>query len=784
MKYVRSLFCLLLLAFMPLFAIVGDWVSFGSQLTLSDLHVSSNKIYASSHGGVVEFDIENENYSKQNYYAQLEHIDISNYYVNVDGSEWFSYASGLNGISYIGTNGQGDYFDFNFREAKGFTGNSDHVLVSYMNDLSPEIAHFVKHYNQYVFQDVYNQFPGQPSYINDMVLLGDTLFLASDVGLIKANLSHPNLKPESAWKAVPLDTEDFMLRLYAYEDSLIIVDGVGVYSYYHGEITNELYTSTKTPVAFYSDDGAFLYATEHEIYDLLDSNSVYQSENIITGFTFQGDTLWIAEKGRGLKRIVSGAPNSQTFLPNTPMDLIATSLAITNDQKVIVCGLEGLAILDNNAWHNLVFSPLVEAVNHEVLTDKYSADTLNIAYRSGPGLGVADALISSDNKLYCTLSPVNISPITGQSPNAQGPGVIRVIDLNDFSSYTVYDTSDNIFVGTQGIGSGSDWYLMMGGLAEDKYQNIFVLNRHTLVAETLVKLNVNGSVRKFSEEESGNTLGVLAREMVFDRYGRLWIANQARQADVPRTLGGITVFDQRTGEWGLITTTDGLASNDIYSLDVDPISGNMWVATAAGVQMIYVPSTFSSATEFSMNPKINGLSGMVPVKIRVDSQGNKWILTQSQGVQIYMSNNRWFNDGAGLTTDNSDLLDDVVYDIVFDSQNGYAYLLTASGLSRYEVAWTEQRDNMDNVIVFPQPFHPGIDPYIVFDGLAEQSQVRITTIGGRVIRQFDSDSEENFEKQVVWDGKLLNGKYISRGVYLVFVTNIDGLKKTVKFAVE
>ena len=62
--------------------------------------------------------------------------------------------------------------------------------------------------------------------------------------------------------------------------------------------------------------------------------------------------------------------------------------------------------------------------------------------------------------------------------------------------------------------------------------------------------------------------------------------------------------------------------------------------------------------------------------------------------------------------------------------------------------------------------------------------VRITSIDGRVIHTFDSDSEDNFEKQVVWDGKLANGEYISRGVYLAFVTNIDGLKASVKFAVE
>ncbi len=155
-----------------------------------------------------------------------------------------------------------------------------------------------------------------------------------------------------------------------------------------------------------------------------------------------------------------------------------------------------------------------------------------------------------------------------------------------------------------------------------------------------------------------------------------------------------------------------------------------------------------------------------------------------QGVQIYLTNNRWFNDGSGLNRTNSKLLDNVVYDLEFDTQSGYAYLLTASGLNRYEIAWTEERNTMDEVIIFPQPFRPGNDPYLAIDGLAEQTSVKISTIDGRVVKQFAATASENKGKQIVWDGRLNNGEFIPRGVYLVFISNVDGLKTTAKFAVE
>ena len=57
MKSIRILFLSALCAGM-LQAIVGDWVSYGSQLTLTDLQINDNILSAASHGGLVSFDIQ------------------------------------------------------------------------------------------------------------------------------------------------------------------------------------------------------------------------------------------------------------------------------------------------------------------------------------------------------------------------------------------------------------------------------------------------------------------------------------------------------------------------------------------------------------------------------------------------------------------------------------------------------------------------------------------------------------------------------------------------------
>ncbi|MEA2077100.1 MAG: hypothetical protein U9O95_03685 [Candidatus Marinimicrobia bacterium] len=784
MRPFRSLMFLILFCTGMLHAVVGDWVSYGSQLTLKDLHISGNTLRSSSHGGMVMFNIENETFSTEHNINYLEHIDILRYYVNPDGSEWFSYASGVNGISYRIPEGYSGYFDFEFVEASAFVGNENHVLAVYMNDFAPEIAHFVKNNNRFVFQDTYNQFPETPGSIYDIALVNDSIYLATDKGLIKSWLYHANLKPESAWKAIGLDSSLTVHHLCSMGDSLYFINGDHDLYNYHNGVGSKIMEGNEPALAFYTNGNELIYATQSNIHDVFNTSNIYNSDHVLSSFTLRNDTLWVSEENRGLSRIILSSGSQKNFIPNTMLYMKANALAITDDQQVVICGLEGISLLDGNTWHNLVFSRSNESLNNERNTDQYSGDTLNIAYRIGGQTTVYDAMVSSQGELFCSITDVSIYKYGDQLPGTEGPGALQRIQLNDLSQYTVYDTSNSVIDGTQGLGGGTSYYLMNRGLAEDKYGNIWALNVHTLAGETLLKFKTNGELQKFSIEGSGNTLQILAREMAFDNYGRLWIANEARQSDEPRTTGGITIYDQLSGVWGLITTSDGLISNNIYSIDMDPLTGNMWVATASGVQMIRTPTTFGPTTEFSMNPPIDGLSGMVPVKLRIDPKGNKWILTQSQGVQIYLTNNRWFDDGNGLSTNNSRLLDDVIYDLVFDKKNGYAYLLTASGLSRYEIAWTEERISMDDIIVFPQPFRPGTDTYLAIDGLAEQSQVRISTLDGRVLIQFSANAEQNLEKQIVWDGILPNGEYIPRGIYLAFITNIDGLKATIKFAVE
>ncbi|MDD3716181.1 MAG: hypothetical protein PHX07_00085 [Candidatus Marinimicrobia bacterium] len=772
-----------LFVFYPLSAIVGDWISYGSQLTLRDLYLEGTTLRAASRGGFVEFDLLHEQFVPVTADEQAAHIDLNRFYVNSDASEWYSYQSGAKGISSVTAEGRVSYYDLNFNTVSAFTGNDQHVFAVYKKDFTPGVVHFVKYFDRYIFQDLYDQFPGSPAELYDIALVGDSIYIAADGGIYRAWLNNSNLKPASAWTAVDMDSSRGVIRLAAQNDTLYYVSSDHVLYARSPDGNTKLLEPGEAPVGFMYRNGSLYFGTQSAVYDLNKKLEIYRSNEVLSGFLVNGNSLWLAREGKGLLRTPLSGGDSTEFIPNTMMQLQANALAIDAERKLYVTGINGVAVLNERHWHNYVFSPYRESFQETVPAEAFSADTLNISYIIGGQTAVYDALISSSGELYFSLTDISAITLSGQNPEAQGPGALVRMNLNDPREYTVYDTTGGIIVGTQELG-GSPWYLKVRGLEEDRFGNIWVLNVHTLDAKPLIRFGKDGSIRKYSVEESNGTLQVLAREMVFDNAGRLWIANEARQADIPRTTGGVTVYDPQSGIWRLITTADGLISNDVNSIAMDPLTGSIWVATAAGVQMIRNPGTLSAGTIFSLNPPLDGLSGMLAKKIRIDPKGNKWILTQSQGVQIFLSNNTWFNEGKGLRRSNSGLLDDVVYDLVFDTREGYAYLLTASGLNRYESPWTESRSSMSDLRIFPQPFRPGLDSRIVVDGLAEQTQVSISTLDGRVLITFAPNSPEHYGKQIIWDGKLPGGNPIPRGVYMIFARNINGLRVSAKFAVE
>ncbi|MEW6617924.1 MAG: C25 family cysteine peptidase [bacterium] len=85
----------------------------------------------------------------------------------------------------------------------------------------------------------------------------------------------------------------------------------------------------------------------------------------------------------------------------------------------------------------------------------------------------------------------------------------------------------------------------------------------------------------------------------------------------------------------------------------------------------------------------------------------------------------------------------------------------------------------DGVVVYPNPFKPSRgDENIVFEGLPEDTQIRIYDISGSLVKD-----EEGKRATWIWDVRNNYGKKIDSGVYIYVLTTGDGKKKTGKIAI-
>jgi hypothetical protein len=89
--------------------------------------------------------------------------------------------------------------------------------------------------------------------------------------------------------------------------------------------------------------------------------------------------------------------------------------------------------------------------------------------------------------------------------------------------------------------------------------------------------------------------------------------------------------------------------------------------------------------------------------------------------------------------------------------------------------------NLENVIVYPNPFQPGAGhTAIVFNNLTENAKIRVYKMTGELVADTDVITVDG---TAAWDATNKDGDALASGLYLYLVTNDAGQKKTGKLAI-
>ena len=75
------------------------------------------------------------------------------------------------------------------------------------------------------------------------------------------------------------------------------------------------------------------------------------------------------------------------------------------------------------------------------------------------------------------------------------------------------------------------------------------------------------------------------------------------------------------------------------------------------------------------------------------------------------------------------------------------------------------------MFTYPSPFFIGNgNNELIIDGLIKDSDIKILTISGKLLKEFSSPGG----RIASWDGKDQSGNYVSSGVYIIVAFDKDG----------
>jgi len=239
--------------------------------------------------------------------------------------------------------------------------------------------------------------------------------------------------------------------------------------------------------------------------------------------------------------------------------------------------------------------------------------------------------------------------------------------------------------------------------------------------------------------------------------------------------GGVLVFDHgeriedpTDDRYRFINTSNSeLTTNIVNDVAVD-LEGSIWVATGEG------PVIFDCGND----PFESDCTGR-RIKVLQDSIAAFLLAdVDIKTIEIDGANRKWFGTANGIfvqsssgdeqelrfSKSNSPLFDDNVIDLAYDGNSGEMWIGTDKGLQVYRTEATNGgRVHSSNVYSYPNPVPPEYNGPIAIRGLANDVDVKITDVNGKLVYETQS-----LGGQAIWDGTDFLGQRVSTGVYLVF----------------
>ena len=578
--------------------------------------------------------------------------------------------------------------------------------------------------------------------VNTLTIENNTLFSGTVSGIAYANLSL-NLNLPTNWTnytTLPMNSSVHIIRsfdnkVFAGSDSGFVYFDNQNWNLYPNSTVSRSSTNAISPVGnklFFVTLGSVYYANKDSLqnihqYFINGTNSI----NTIASDKNNNPIIGINENG-----ISMNVNNNNIFVfPNGPNRNSFNHLSfddIGNLWGAGGLGDAGFYSFDGKTWtnYNNTLNPLLPVGN-----DYRKVNSKNgITWALNFGNGIV-ALTNNSIYLFNTLN----SPLPGVAPGSSFCVPIGgAFDNNGLFWCTFYLS-----------GSGKSLFVNTGGLDS---------------ASWLGFLNI------------GSSTTINYEALAIDNFNTKWIVSRNNEKGIYFFNENNTLNNTSDDIYGFYPLS-AFSVNDILYVTVDK-NNSVWITTDNGVFIIDNPlGAIQNPTNPPPPQKLGIISGNLKVpftenclSIAVDVLNQKWIGTQNNGV-FHLS-----DDGSTLieqfNLSNSPILSNEIKSIAIDPKTGRAYFATINGLSSVQTNAIQPVADFDKITCSPNPYlvPPKVDMRI--DGLVENSSVKIITLTGDIVNEFDSPGG----RIATWNGQDKKGNYVPSGIYIVVAYNKDGSK--------
>ncbi len=619
--------------------------------------------------------------------------------------------------------------------------------------------------------DIYNS-DKNPKQINELTAIGDTIIVSTDFGITL-------IDPE---KLILYDT---YFRFGSFPSNIRVNSTLK---------SGKIYAGTDYGVAIQKDGTSNLSAPESwNVYETTDGLPSNKIEKVIK----YKDSIIVATDA-GLSYF--NGTNWNSFLPQYN-NINISDLLVVNDT---------LFIVNNNK---------VDAYYNGILTNYFSASVplSKISYSSSLGLligssgGAIEARnaaslypngpaanrflgINVDNKgnLWCA-SGIDVSGIGFYKYDGQqwiNYNQTNTPQIQANSYFTVKSFGNEVLFGSWGHGFLSITnntykvfyvnntnmkgiltdpnFLVITDFDKDSKGNLWVLNYGASDGKTLSMLTPDSTWYYFTVPAFFNQYIQQNMGMVIDQYDTKWF--YSKDPNKP----GLFYFNEngtytKTSDdvSGYINQSNGLNDNTVNSILLDK-RGDLWVGTGLGVNVISNNGSVLSSKPALSISNVFTLRQQTINCMAVDPINQKWIGT-NQGLLLINS------DGTSLLatydSKNSPLPSDIIRSITIDDNSGRVYVATDAAVTSFKTSAIKPQDSFTSLFVYPSPFIlDGKNNQLTISGLVIDSDIKIVSISGKLISEFSSPGGN----VAFWNGKDMNGNFVSSGIYLVIAFDKEG----------